>query len=292
MFNHSSDNSLKIFVLVGLFLTIGSISLSLFLRFPFWYTPFIIGAWIFFGSLNVINKQPTIFALVHKRKLTVPILLYLLGALFGFLVDVVYGRTINSFWIYPFLPGSANWLVPVFIYYPIGLLHLYELYYLLKFVIEKVFPVSKSKPFPKSLSFIIYLTTLIGLVGVTLPVANYFFNHNQLAPELTIIAMVMTIFLTDSLDYLLSGTSVLLDLLLGKMSVLLTVLLSWLAAFALNELPNTYSHEWIYQNIPFTSGNFLGVNILVATTGWIFLVLITVRGVDLLRSLLHLFSKT
>lgn len=287
-----SDKFTTPLLLTGLLMTVGSVSLSVYLRFPFWYSPFIIGAWLLFGSLNFINKQRTIFYLVRSRKLFVPVVIYCLGVIFGFLVDVVYGRMINSFWIYPFLPGSLNWIIPVFIYYPIGLLHLYELYCLLRFFVEKFFPSKKAKPISKPGFFLAYPVILIGVIGAVLPMANYVLNQNRFAGELTIIAMVMTIFLADCLDYLLSGNSILHDLLNGRVKVFLTVFLSWLIAFTLNEIPNTYSHEWVYQNIPFTSGTFLGVNVIVATVGWIFLTLIVVRGIDLLRSLTQIFSKT
>ncbi len=40
-----------------------------------------------------------------------------------------------------------------------------------------------------------------------------------------------------------------------------------------HELPNVYSKEWIYQNIPFEGITIIGIPILILFIGWIILVL-------------------
>lgn len=293
MFNWTTSKFPLTPFVIGTALFIISISLSIFWAFPFWYGPFLLGAWLLFGSINLYRKQKTIFYLVWQGKLFIPLVLYILGGLFGFLVDVVYGRTINNFWLYPFLPGFWNWLIPVFIYYPLGAFHLYEIFYFFKsfFESDSIRAKSFSAKFSlKNTPRVIWPVLVIGFLGAVLPVINFFLRQNSQAGEVTIIAMVLVTFLPDVLDFLVSGRSLLLDTLSGRVSVLLLVFTTWLVAFSTNELPNLFSREWIYQNIPFTSRTFLGVNVVVATVGWIFLVLITVRGIDLVRDFFRLLK--
>lgn len=49
----------------------------------------------------------------------------------------------------------------------------------------------------------------------------------------------------------------------------------------IHEVPNTFSNEWVYQNIPFVSLEIWDVNILVLTAGWIYLTLVSIIGYGL-----------
>lgn len=282
-----------IFTLVlGLVLIIFSILSSIFLGYYFWYSFYIFGAFIFFGSLNYKLKSNTVFKYLIERKFDKFLIVYLLGVLVGLLVDVIYGRNVARLWYYPHLNGAWDLIFPVFIYYPLGGLQVYEIFYFVKKVLSK-FIKSKNLFFisTKTKKIIAFLLAIFMIFGLVLPIINLKFNGNLHANELMVLIMGLTIFSGDALVYLLNKQSILFDLLQGNKLMIGTIIISWLVSAILNEVPNTFSWEWIYYNVPFTKTEIFKINVLIFTVGWFFLVFFPVRMIDLVRILFRLDRK-
>ncbi len=60
-------------------------------------------------------------------------------------------------------------------------------------------------------------------------------------------------------------------------------LLTWFVLATLNEVPNVYSWEWIYCNIPFTRLELFKINIIIFTFGWFFLIVSFVKYIELVK---------
>ena len=125
-----------------------------------------------------------------------------MGVLFGIVVDVIYGRGIGDLWYYPHLHGISDFIFPVFFYYPFGGLQVYEIFYFCKSIFAK--KVSQKKKFSfknKTKNVIISSTIIISILGLTIPIANYFLNKNLYANTLMTVIMIFTIFSVDAVLY-------------------------------------------------------------------------------------------
>ncbi|KKT37333.1 MAG: hypothetical protein UW22_C0027G0001, partial [Candidatus Gottesmanbacteria bacterium GW2011_GWB1_44_11c] len=67
-----------------------------------------------------------------------------------------------------------------------------------------------------------------------------------------------------------------------------TMIGAWIITTLLTEVPNTFSWEWIYYNIPFTTSEILKINVVIFTMGWFFLVFAPVRFIDFVRLIFRL----
>lgn len=78
-------------------------------------------------------------------------------------------------------------------------------------------------------------------------------------------------------------------------SVIFLVIITAIVSGLIHEVPNTFSYEWVYQNIPFVKYEIWDVNILVLTLGWIFLTIVSIVGYNLVmgdkESLLDKFRQ-
>lgn len=276
----------KLIVVFGFLLLICSIFSSIFLQFYYWYSFYVIGAFLFFGSLNCKNKNKTVFSLLYEGELLKFLIVYFLGLVLGFSVDVIYGRYIANLWYYPHLPETMSLVIPLFIYYPFGGLQIYEIFYFLKSKLRQKFKDKSKYKLPKFLkNFVSGLLVTLLILGIIVPVLNYYFNENKYGDELVVIFMILTTFSSDMIVYKFNKTSIFFDFLEGNKLVTITMLLSWIISTLLTEYPNTYSWEWVYT-FPFTKIEILKINILVLTFGWFFLVYATVRFIDLTLYLL------
>lgn len=271
-------------MLVGLILVVASILSSIIFKFYFWYSLYVIGSFCFFGSLNYKSKFPSVFRFLLENKWKRFLQIYLAVCGFGFFVDIIYGRNIANLWIYPHLNSPLDIILPVFIYYPFGGLQVYEMFYFLKNKLAKYF--SNQRRFSisnKSRDIMSKLLITFLAIGFIIPVANFLFNGNKHANEIMIIVMILVTFSFDAIIYKLKGESIFFDLLEGKYLMFTTMFATWLLAVILSEIPNIFSREWIYHNVPFVNLEIFKINILIFTFGWFFLVFAPIRGIDLIK---------
>lgn len=274
-----SKNAILFF---GAILTFSSIVSSIFFGFYFWYSFYVIGAFIFFGSLNWKNKAKTVFTILCEKKYKKFLIIYLLSLIFIIFVDIIYGRIIADLWHYPYLSKIMSFVIPVFIYYPFGGFQVYEIFYFLKQTLIKKLEDRSYYRIPQTIKDIFsYLSIIVLIVGVFLPIANFFLNENKGANELIVIFMILATFSADMIVYRLKKNSILFSFLEGNKLIIAIMILGWILPALLTEYPNTYSWEWVYT-MPFTDFEILKINIVVLTFGWLFLVYVPVRGIDLL----------
>ena len=273
-------------MICGFLLTVCSIISSIIFGFYFWYSFYVVGAFIFFGALNCKHNAKTVFTLLCEKKIKKFLMIYLGGVLFSFFVDIVYGRNVSSLWHYPHLSGSMSLIIPVFIYYPFGGLQVYEIFYCLKRKLNKKIKNKSLYKIPKAVrSRLSYLFIIFLISGVVIPILNFYLNANESASELIVIFMILTTFSADMIIYRFNKKSILFSLLEGNKLVLATMVLSWTVSMLLTEYPNTFSWEWIYT-MPFTNFEVAKMNIVVITFGWFFLVYAPLRSIDLILYLL------
>lgn len=281
---------LIILIVFGFLLIVLSIIASVLFNFHFWYSFFLIGAFLFFGSLNVkINTKNSVFKLMYEGRWRDIIILWITSVIMSFLVDVVYGRYIGNLWMYPYLQGSWNIIIPVFIYYPVGGGHIYEIFNFVKTILSK--KVSSKNIITlsdRSKNYISLSLIALSLIGFIAPVLNYYLNGKDYSNKIVFFTWIFTIFSFDAIYYRIKKNSLFIDALQGNKLVIYTMIISWLLAVLSNEIPNLFSHEWIYQNIPFINFTILGVNALIFTFGWFFLVFMPIRFLEVIKILLKI----
>ncbi len=270
-------------IALGLLIVIGSISASIIGAFPFWYSFYVVGAFMLFGGLNYKQGKSSVYALILDHKWAVFVSVYMAAVIFGFLVDIIFGRTIADLWYYPHLGKLGGIFFPVLFYYPFGGFQIYELYYLLESILTQKIPSNSHRVINKKIkNDIANILIIFLIIGVVLPFLNFFINQNKFANELVTIFIILTIFSSDALFYKLSEKSILFDVFEGKIATIITMIITWFVATVLTEIPNTFSWEWIYHKVPFVSMEIFKINALVFTAGWFFLVFFPIRLIDII----------
>ena len=285
-------NKVSFSIIIGFILIIGAIVSSIILHFYFWYTFYLVGAFMLFGSLNYKTHSPSVYSYILKRQWKPFFVIYGLALLIGLVIDIIYGRTFSSLWYYPHLDGFWNFFFPVFLYYPFGAFQVYEIFQLTKSTLKKYLPSKIPYSFSSRIKeMIINFLIVLGILGIILPILNYYLNNNIYRNELMVLIMICTPFFMDALVYKLNKQSIFLDFLQGNPLMIAAMIIGWFVCAFLTEFPNTYSWEWIYTNIPFVKTEFLKVNLLIFTFGWFFLVFIPVRFIDLIKEILKRYYE-
>ncbi|MBI2110341.1 hypothetical protein HYT51_01000 [Candidatus Woesearchaeota archaeon] len=276
----------RISLIIGFILVVGSILASIFLKFPFWYSFYVIGAFIFFGTFNYTLKTKSVFSYILSNKWKNFLFIYIISVFFGFFVDIIYGRLIGDLWYYPYLNGIWDYFFPIFFYYPFGGLQVYEIFYFLKAKFSKIISSERAYQLSENAkTVIIDVLILLLIFGLVYPILNLVYNTNRSSDEVMTIIIVTTVFSLDAIVYKIKKDSIFLELIQGNKLMIVTMLFSWIVATLLTEFPNTFSWEWIYYNIPFIKTEILKINVIIFTFGWFWLVFAPLRGIDLVKAL-------
>lgn len=274
-------------ITIGFLLVAGSIGASVISAYYYWYSFYVVGAFMLFGGLNHKLNSKSVYSYILNKKWKRFLIIYVFGVLTGCFVDIVYGRNIANLWHYPHLGRLGNYLFPILLYYPFGGLQVYEVFYLCQSLLSKKLGTGQRYKLSNKLKNLIMNLLIVFLgFGLIIPILNLIFNSNKFANKLIVSFMILTIFSFDALVYKVNKKSILLDFIQGNKLTIGTMCLSWLISVILTEVPNTFSWEWIYYNVPFVKMQFCKINLLIFTFGWFFLVYVPVRGVDFVRLLL------
>lgn len=272
-------------IYLGSTLILASIFVSVFLKFHYWFSFFSFGMFLLFGGLNHRAKAPSIYSYIAEGKWRGFIVIYFsIAFVFGLIVDTFFGRIVSDVWIYPYLSGVYSYLVPIFVYYPLGGFQVYETFYFFKDYLKR-FNCNKLALGDKIKDSLITLILVLMILSAIMVVLALAFGFGTFRNSLMFIALGLSIFSFDAIIYKIKKESILLDALQGNPAVIMTMFASWLVNLVLTEIPNTFSWEWRYQNIPFTQLEFLKINILVITFGYFFLVFTIVRSIDMMKML-------
>lgn len=276
-------------LLIGLTLVVLSILLSVIFKFHYWYSFYVLGAFIFFGSMNYRMGSKSVYSYILSKKWMRFIIIYSTGVIFGLLVDIVYGRNVANLWYYPHLGGIGNFLVPILLYYPFGGLQVYEIFYFCKGFLSRFIKSGSYYNLPYMIKeAIMNLLIIILILGFFIPIINLLINSNEHANEIMIVIMILITFSFDALVYKKNKESIFIEFIQGNKLIIFTLVLSWIIAVILSEVPNVFSWEWVYHNVPFTNYEIFKINIIVFTFGWFFLVYASTRLIDLVKLLFHL----
>ncbi|NIP60323.1 MAG: hypothetical protein GWN71_34255, partial [Gammaproteobacteria bacterium] len=238
-----------------------------------WYTPFVLGSYLLFGTLNATTYgASTLLVLRHQPRRWFR--LYSAIAVVSLLVDVPVGRLLGPFWSYPHL-SLAEQLVHVWLIgYPFGLLSAAETYWFLYRPIPSRGPrpgaTMKGRGSARALAVLAVLDAVLVTAAVALGTSGRREGmQDALAPLLLLLP------LTADLTATMRGRPGLVAAALDRRFAPLatTVLFSGVIG-VLHEVPNTWAGEWVYCGIPLTRAEVLGVNALVLFPGWFFLLMI------------------
>ena len=242
-----------------------------------WYSFFTIGALLFLAPISYRLRRNTLDHTLLEFTRRSPLLfvfLYLVFFALGSLIDLFYGTKLGNLWYYPRYDAEARALHNLIIGYPFAFLSVIPLYEILEFVwLSRVKERNLGQRFQTGTSITL---VAISLFLVLLPIFDKYFGSGYWISQLCVVGLVGGIVLVDALRALLQGQSFLQEIISGNYRQLLAILsAAWVAAL-LHEVPNTFSHTWIYQNIPFTKVQVFGVNVIVLFLGWLFLTIVPV----------------
>ncbi len=251
---------------IGFIIAITAIGAAVLGHWPYWYTPFTIGSFLFFDRLAQRLTGYSTTQLIARQGWRTFVLVYLSAAGVALVVDVVYGRMLANAWIYPPWQGLANLAVPVLFHYPFGMLSLYATFQTWRGVLDTASPRTGNLPGWYGPASILGLA-----LCVVAPLLNFWLNANRGEGELLFIVMLVSTVAFDGVRDALTGNSILRELVAqGRRYVAaLVITLAW--AVILNEGPNVFAREWIYTIRPF------GLPLwLILILGWPFLLSVSV----------------
>ncbi len=269
---------------VGLLLTLYGVYTAVVDQSTYWYSYFTVGSFLFFDSLDFqLNGDSNLFRLIKGQPKTV-VGTYLFFLVFGgVLIDVVFGRGIGALWTYPNLSGFSEIIHVLLIGYPFALLSVSSMYRTFHALLTRVLRESGDYKTSTRTGWRMRLAKALSImfvVSLILPIANWLVFDNRYANELLIICSLLGVFSISPFTYLLFQDSWFEQLFRFEKSTLMALFLTFLVASFAHELPNTFAWEWLYQNIPFTSLEIFKINIIILIPAWLFLTILAVAGND------------
>ena len=259
--------------IVGLFVGMYGLYSAIFRSSPIWYSFFTVGSFLLFAPVSYRLRKDSLLHSVLRK----PWLLGLLYLAFLSITALVefYGRYAGNFWTYPYFDRGELILHVYLLGYPFAFLSVIPLFEIVEHLIS-----SGISGFPKTAllrpSPILYRLLFVSSLLVCLSSLALAYFGSPWTAELNFMAMMAGTLGMDLVRAIVHQKSFLERLLSGDYRYAIIVpLASWIAAF-LHEVPNTFAHEWIYHNVPFTDRRVFGVNVVVFIAGWLFLTVIPV----------------
>jgi len=257
----------QVLLLSGICLALLSLYLAFIARDPRWYTPFVLGTYLLFGASNHLaqNRSTLSAAFSYPKHF---FRLYLLLAILSFLIDLLLGRFLGDFWVYPSF-DTLDQIVHVWLLgYPLALLSAVESFW----VFSRLLRCNNRNALDASWRGL-YFWTFVLVTLFLLCAAIYF----RLVDKIHVTRQIMFLLLFigglgfDAVAFYLRKPSLIGSISVGSIYTPLCFTICVPVIGLLHEFPNTYAREWIYQNIPFVHTEVLGVNVLVLSAGWFFL---------------------
>lgn len=262
----------------GFGVTVLSLYLAFLARDATWYTPFVLGTYLLFGASNhLVQGRSTLLAVFSYPKHFLR--LYLLLTMLTFVIDLPLGRLLGDFWTYPSFDTLDQVIHVWLLGYPLALLSAVEtLWFFLH-----LFRCHNPSPPPvnwRTLYFRVFALT--ALVLLCTAVYLRLVDKVHLTRQLMFFLLFLGALGFDATAFYLRKPSLIGSIMAGAPHTALYTALCVPIIGLLHEFPNTYAHEWIYQNIPFVHKEILGVNLLVLSAGWFFLTIMPLSLVHIL----------
>jgi hypothetical protein len=270
---------------IGLLLAAAAVAAAIFWEFPYWYTPFTIGSFLFFDQMSKRFAGRSVLHFLARGHWRVGVLIYLAAVGTAVIVDVVYGRMLAGAWVYPPWHGIANIVVPVLFHYPFGFLSLYATFQTVRGLLGVAGQTSRGEPVRRdsvgqtAMSILRFdapgkwygrIAVIALAICLVVPLLNYWLNANHGEGELLFVVMLVGTAAFDGTREALTGDSILRELLMHgpRYAAAVVVTLAW--AILVDEGPNVFAHEWVYLINPF------GLPLwLILILGWPFLLVVS-----------------
>lgn len=216
---------------------------------------------VFKGAFRIANKREL---LSLKNFLKV----YLAFFLFGVITDLILGIKLTHLWSYPGYT-LVNYLILYIISYPaFGFVMIYSFSLIESFFCGKIR--ERRIDYKHSLIFS-RLLIVLGLVGMLFSLI--FVNYSKGFFAYTLGAFLF-IGLIDFITLKIKKSNLLERFLVKSTKYAILIILVSITQGILQELPNVFAKEWIYQNFPFNDITFLGIPVAVLFFGWVFLLIV------------------
>lgn len=268
---------------IGFLILATSIVAAIFFRYPYYYSFFVIGMFLFFDSFyRYLQKDKNLYA-----SFSIPIFLSLnlrkifYVLLFVFITDFLLGQVVLKLWTYPYYDSFFNIILLYVIIYPIGgisVLAMYRVFYIIfskEFKNMRIFHLGNPK---KLVYLVIHISMYLLPTAVILPLVLFttdsivnLVNNKGAYLILSLFILYEWTFLFDIITLAYKGRPLMLDLLEGNMVVIISIFVTALLGAFLHEYINTFAYEWRYNALamPF-SVEILGIPVFIFVC-WIFL---------------------
>ncbi len=246
----------KINLYIGSILFIISLVLAFYYHYNHFYELMLIGLFLIFGYLtrNVINKK-----IYYKT--------YIYFLLFAVIGDIIFGINVSRLWYYNY-NNIMEYLLLIAIIYPFGGWVLIQTFFILESTFVKNIKLEKIDSYliKKFVMFLLFLSVI-----------TFIFRKDVLYGDF-IFYSIASIGLYLYLEYKIIKTnkkSFMNSFIKNPKSYLLILILGSFSQAIIQEFPNTFAKQWVYQNIPLINILILRVPILVFL-GWVYLTLFSI----------------
>lgn len=279
--------------IIGIGLTLFGVFSAIKQSNVYWYSYFVVGVFLVCDYVDYQFRGKSVLSSIFDKNYKSFFFLYVFFVVASIFIEL-FGRIIGKMWYYPNY-NLVDHIIHVFlIAYPFGGLSAVALYQVVRDLSGRVF---KHKPnyefldkfFEKTGNLLIILS-----IAILIFLAVYYICTNSKDTRFFILGVICLLGL-DAANFKINKKSIFSEIIAGNFSVIFSIIITAIVSGLIHEVPNTFSYEWVYQNIPFVSLKIWDVNILVLTLGWIFLTLISIIGYHLVmgdkESLLDKFRQ-
>lgn len=265
--------------IIGIGLTLFGVFSAIKQSNVYWYSYFVVGIFLVCDYIDYQFRGKSVSSPIFDKNYRNFLFIYIFFVVASVFIEL-FGRIIGKMWYYPNY-GLVDHIIHVFlIAYPFGGLSVVALYQVFKDLSGRVFGYKPNyefldKFFKKTGTLLIILS-----IAILIFLAVYYICTNSKDTRLFILG-VACLFGLDTANFEINKRSIFSEIIAGNFSVIFSIIITAIVSGLIHEVPNTFSYEWIYQNIPFVSYEIWDVNVLVLTLGWIFLTIVSVIGYNL-----------
>lgn len=255
--------------IIGIGLTLFGLFSAIKQNNVYWYSYFVIGVFFICDYIDYQFRKKSVLSLIFDKKFKKFFLIYFLFVLFTIVIEVL-GRVIGKMWYYPNYDLLDHIIHVFLIAYPFGALSVVAVYNVFKDLSKRVFKHKPNYEFSERFMQKVSTPLIVFSVAIYIFLAIY---HIYIGPANTkILSLVfLSVLGLDAVNFKINKKSIFSEIIAGNYSIIFSVILTTIVSGLIHEVPNTFSYEWIYQNIPFTSYEIWDVSVFILTAGWLFL---------------------
>lgn len=269
---------------VGFWLFALSAVAAVFWEFPYFYSSFVVGLFLFFDALEHHFRKATNLDVILPRMNT-RIIFMAFAALI--LTDLILGQIVFRVWYYPYYKSFLNWIFLYVVIYPVGGLSVLALFRVIRLILsrelgeERFFRIKSPG---KTTKLWLHTTLYLFPASIVLIATLFFTGTIDLMMSNQIIYALVTLFIFyewsfffDVVTLAYKGRPLLYDFLDGEKKTIVAILLTGVAATFIHEFVNTHAWEWRYvtARMPFTRLEIFQVPVALFV-GWVFLAIFCV----------------